>query len=49
VQHRNEAAERSDVAYAEPNLVRPLTRFATIPADASFAAQWHLHAAATGA
>jgi len=44
VRTANEAAERSDVAYAEPNLVRPLTRFATIPADASFAAQWHLHA-----
>jgi subtilisin family serine protease/subtilisin-like proprotein convertase family protein len=40
----NEAAEREDVDYAEPNLVRPLARFATIPADGLFASQWHLHA-----
>ncbi|MBF2074764.1 MAG: S8 family serine peptidase [Synechococcales cyanobacterium C42_A2020_086] len=40
----NLAATRSDVEYAEPNLVRPLQRFAYIPADEWFAKQWHLHA-----
>ncbi len=40
----NAAVSRSDVEYAEPNLVRQLTRFAFIPADALFSSQWHLHA-----
>jgi subtilisin-like proprotein convertase family protein/subtilisin family serine protease len=40
----NAAASRDDVEYAEPNLVRQLTRFAFIPADALFADQWHLSA-----
>jgi len=40
----NAAATRDDVEYAEPNLVRQLTRFAFIPADPGFARQWHLHA-----
>jgi subtilisin-like proprotein convertase family protein/subtilisin family serine protease len=40
----NAAASRSDVEYAEPNLVRQLTRFAFIPPDPLFARQWHLHA-----
>jgi len=44
VRTANEAAERSTWRTPEPNLVRPLTRFAHHPADASFAAQWHLHA-----
>lgn len=39
----NSAQEESDVEYAEPNLVRPLTRF-FIPADDLFSTQWHLHA-----
>lgn len=43
----NEAAERSEVEYAEPNLVRPLSRF-FIPADERFSTQWHLHAPAAG-
>lgn len=37
----------SDVEYAEPNLVRPLTRF-FIPADELFHTQWHLHAPTAG-
>lgn len=44
----NDAATRDDVEYAEPNLVRQLTRF-FIPADSLFARQWHLHAPADGA
>lgn len=39
----NLAAERQDVEYAEPNLVRQLQRFAYIPADELFAQQWHLN------
>jgi subtilisin-like proprotein convertase family protein len=39
----NAAASRPDVEYAEPNLVRRLTRF-FIPSDTLFARQWHLHA-----
>ena len=39
----NAAMERPDVEYAEPNLVRRLTRF-FIPPDAMFSRQWHLHA-----
>jgi subtilisin family serine protease len=39
----NAAMERSDVEYAEPNLVRQLQRF-FIPPDELFATQWHLHA-----
>ena len=39
----NAAQESSDVEYAEPNLVRPLTRF-FIPTDELFSSQWHLHA-----
>ncbi len=42
----NAAATRDDVEYAEPNLVRRLTRFAFIPSDPGFAKQWHLHAPA---
>ena len=42
----NAAATRDDVEYAEPNLVRRLTRFAFIPSDPGFAQQWHLHAPA---
>ena len=40
----NAAASRDDVEYAEPNLVRRLTRFAFIPPDTLFSKQWHLHA-----
>jgi subtilisin family serine protease len=39
----NAAATRTDVEYAEPNLVRRLTRFFT-PPDTLFSRQWHLHA-----
>jgi hypothetical protein len=42
----NAAASRDDVEYAEPNLVRRLTRFAFIPPDTLFSQQWHLHAPA---
>jgi subtilisin-like proprotein convertase family protein len=42
----NSAASRDDVEYAEPNLIRQLTRFAFIPTDPGFAKQWHLHAPA---
>ncbi|HYR27776.1 MAG TPA: S8 family serine peptidase, partial [Thermoanaerobaculia bacterium] len=42
----NAARTREDVEFAEPNLVRKLTRFAFIPPDALFASQWHLHAPA---
>ena len=45
----NLAAARSDVEYAEPNLVRPLQRFDFIPADELFPQQWHLHAPEDGA
>jgi subtilisin-like proprotein convertase family protein len=45
----NAAASRDDVEYAEPNLVRRVTRFAFIPPDPLFAEQWHLHAPAAGA
>jgi subtilisin-like proprotein convertase family protein len=41
----NAAMERGDVEYAEPNLVRRLTRF-FIPPDHLFSRQWHLHAPA---
>ncbi|MDZ7637611.1 MAG: S8 family serine peptidase [Bryobacterales bacterium] len=41
----NAAASRDDVEYAEPNLVRQVTRF-FIPADTLFSQQWHLHAPA---
>lgn len=44
----NIAADREDVEYAEPNLVRQLQRFAFIPADELFAQQWHLHAPENG-
>jgi subtilisin family serine protease len=40
----NAAASRSDVEYAEPNIIRPLTKFAFIPSDELFSRQWHLHA-----
>ncbi|MEO8495703.1 MAG: S8 family serine peptidase [Planctomycetota bacterium] len=40
----NAAASREDVEYAEPNLVRQLTRFAFLPPDELFVKQWHLHA-----
>jgi subtilisin-like proprotein convertase family protein/subtilisin family serine protease len=43
----NAAMERDDVEYAEPNLVRRLTRF-FIPPDTLFARQWHLHAPVAG-
>ncbi len=39
----NAAASRDDVEYAEPNLVRQLTRFAVLPPDELFVKQWHLH------
>lgn len=42
----NAAVSRGDVEYAEPNLMRRLTKFAFIPADPGFAQQWHLHAPA---
>lgn len=42
----NAAATREDVEYAEPNLVRRLTRFAFIPPDTLFSSQWHLHSPA---
>jgi subtilisin-like proprotein convertase family protein/subtilisin family serine protease len=45
----NAAASRDDVEYAEPNLVRQLTRFAFIPPDTLFAKQWHLHSPADSA
>ncbi|NEQ73958.1 MAG: S8 family serine peptidase [Okeania sp. SIO2C9] len=45
----NLAAARSDVEYAEPNLVRSLQRFDFIPADELFPQQWHLHAPVDGA
>jgi subtilisin family serine protease/subtilisin-like proprotein convertase family protein len=48
VRTSNEAAERDDVVFAEPNLVRKLQRMFT-PADPLFARQWHLHAPAAGA
>lgn len=46
VRTANAAASRDDVEYAEPNLVRQLTRFTFIPPDPRFADQWHLHAPA---
>jgi subtilisin family serine protease/subtilisin-like proprotein convertase family protein len=45
VRTANQAAERRDVEYAEPNLVRKLQRM-FIPADPLFPRQWHLHAPA---
>ena len=42
----NAALERPEVEYAEPNLVRRLTRF-FIPPDTLFSRQWHLHAPAS--
>jgi subtilisin family serine protease len=44
VRTSNAAATREDVEYAEPNLVRRITRFAFIPPDELFSRQWHLHA-----
>jgi subtilisin-like proprotein convertase family protein/subtilisin family serine protease len=44
----NAAASRDDVEYAEPNLIRPLTKFAFIPPDDLFSRQWHLHAPVAG-
>jgi subtilisin family serine protease len=44
----NAAASRGDVEYAEPNLIRRLTRF-FIPNDTLFSNQWHLHAPTAGA
>ncbi len=44
----NLAAEREDVEYAEPNLVRQLQRFSYIPADELFPKQWHLNAPQNG-
>lgn len=46
VRTANAAASRDDVEYAEPNLVRQLTRFTFIPPDPRFSDQWHLHAPA---
>jgi hypothetical protein len=40
----NLAASMNIVEYAEPNLVRQLTRFSFIPSDPLFPKQWHLHA-----
>jgi subtilisin-like proprotein convertase family protein/subtilisin family serine protease len=39
----NAAAEEADVEYAEPNIIRQLTKFAFIPADDGFVREWHLH------
>jgi subtilisin family serine protease len=44
----NAAATRDDVEYAEPNLIRQVTRF-FIPPDPLFTRQWHLHAPAAAA
>ena len=44
----NAAANRDDVEYAEPNLIRQVTRFAFIPPDPLFSQQWHLHAPVDG-
>ncbi len=49
VRAANAAAGEPEVEYAEPNIIRPLTKFAFIPADERFAQQWHLHAPAAGA
>ncbi|MCP3995441.1 MAG: S8 family serine peptidase [bacterium] len=40
----NSASLQENVEYAEPNLVRRLTRFDFIPTDPLFTNQWHLHA-----
>ena len=48
VRTANAAVSRDDVEYAEPNLVRQLTRFAFIPPDPRFSEQWHLHAPGAG-
>ncbi len=40
----NALAADPDVEYAEPNLIRTITKFAFIPADERFREQWHLHA-----
>lgn len=40
----NAARSRPDVEYAEPNLVREVTRFSFVPTDERFHKQWHLHA-----
>ncbi len=45
----NSAAQREEVEYAEPNLVRRLQRFAFIPGDTLFAKQWHLSSPAAAA
>jgi len=42
----NDAVTRADVEFAEPNLVRQLTKFDFIPTDTLFTRQWHLHAPA---
>lgn len=44
----NLAASMNIVEYAEPNLVRKLSRFSFIPTDPLFPKQWHLHAPANG-
>ena len=44
----NAAAAREMVEYAEPNLMRRLTRFQFLPSDPLFPNQWHLHAPADG-
>jgi hypothetical protein len=44
----NAAASRDDVEYAEPNRIRPLTKFAFIPPDDLFSRQWHLHTPLAG-
>jgi subtilisin-like proprotein convertase family protein/subtilisin family serine protease len=44
----NAAPSRDDVEYAEPNLIRPLTKFAFIPLDDLFSRQWHLPAPVAG-
>lgn len=43
VRAANKAAERADVEYAEPNLLRTLQPM-FIPVDPLFKQQWHLHA-----
>ena len=44
----NMAASRTMIEYAEPNLVRKLSKFQFIPADPLFANQWHLNAPEDG-
>jgi subtilisin family serine protease len=47
IEAANAAAADTEVEYAEPNIIRPLTKFAFIPSDERFVQQWHLHAPAS--